>query len=426
MKDSLRQHLRQSCTDEELKRWFDPLVITPCDEERCFTIRFPHRFFAEWFSTTVRDKFEEQLSLFLGPGYTLRYADNNHDRTAAGAAAIGASTRTDFPFGHAFTLENYIANQKNHFPLATARQVAKARETQYNPFVICGPSGSGKTHLLKAMANEMSKTVDSNAIFYGTPDDLRVMVGSNSGTLKERFNDHVCLVLDDFHRVQDLPGVHEALLELFDDFHDSGRQMLFASTQGVAGMDNLPTSLKSRVEGGLVITLKQHDLDVRTRYVKRLCQSKRLKLTKTQMLTLAQRFEDFRFLQGILLKLFAFKELVHKEIQDKDFQSILQYAEETPASRVDPDKIMHVVADHFQVPVHELAGHKRSQNIVFARQMGIYLCRSLLGLSYPALGRLFGGKDHSTAMYAVKKIDERMADDPAVKHLVTQLKKKCS
>jgi chromosomal replication initiator protein len=180
------------------------------------------------------------------------------------------------------------------------------------------------------------------------------------------------------------------------------------------------------VEGGLVVTLKPHDLDVRTRYVKRLCQSKRLKLTKTQMLTLAQRFEDFRFLQGVLLKLFAFKELVHKEIQDQDFQSILQYAEETPTSRVDPEKIIRVVAEHLQVPEHELAGHKRSQTIVFARQMGIYLCRSLLGLSYPALGRLFGGKDHSTAMYAVKKMEERMAGDPSVKNLVTQLKKKCS
>lgn len=425
MKDSLRQHLRQSCTDEELKRWFDPLMIMPCDEEKCFVIRFPHRFFAEWFSTTVRDKFEEQLSLFLGPGYTLRYV-NGQGRAATNAASIGAATRTDFPFGHSFTLENYIANQKNYFPLATARQVAKSSDSQYNPFVICGPSGTGKTHLLKAMANEMSKTVDPSGIFYGTPDDLRALVVSNHGSLKERFAKHVCLILDDFHRLRDIPDVHETLLELFDDFYGAKRKMLFASNQGVTTMENLPKSLKSRVEGGLVVTLKPHDLDVRTRYVKRLCQAKRLKLTKTQMLTLAQRFDDFRFLQGILLKLFAFKELVHKEIQDQDFQSILQYAEETPTNRVDPEKIFQVVAEHFQIPEYELAGHKRSQTIVFARQMGMYLCRSLLGLSYPALGRLFGGKDHSTAMYAVKKMEERMAGDPSVKHLVTQLKKKCS
>ena len=141
---------------------------------------------------------------------------------------------------------------------------------------------------------------------------------------------------------------------------------------------------------GLIVTLKEPDLEIRVGYIQRQVRLKRLTLTKEQILTLAQRFMDFRYLQGILLKLFAFKELVKKELTQKDFEHILSNTEEKTTDDLTAKKILSVVSEHFNVHVKDLIGTKRHQHIAQARQVAMYLCREMLNVSYPALGRTFG------------------------------------
>jgi chromosomal replication initiator protein len=175
----------------------------------------------------------------------------------------------------------------------------------------------------------------------------------------------------------------------------------------------------------LIVTLKEPDLEIRVGYIQRQARAKRLSLNKEQILTLAQRFTDFRYLQGILLKLFAFKELVKQDLSQKDFEHILANTEEKTTDDLTPKKILSVVAEHFSVHVKDLTGTKRHQHIAHARQVAMYLCRQMLNTSYPALGRAFGGKDHSTVLYSVKKIDQLQEDDFELKQLLKTLKNKC-
>lgn len=398
------------------------------DRDKSLRVTFPHPYFGQWFSSNFQGPFEEQVALLFGNHHAIHY-DCGQQGAAVPPIREPQSKSLPRPFGSQFTFDSFITNNKNHFPLVSAKEVASQKDIQFNPFIICGDPASGKTHLLKAVANDLTKVYERNEIFYGSLEDMVTIYADRfaDDPLRGRrfFQNHKCLLMDDLQQVKEHPKFQDELVELFNHFHDAKRQMVFSCAGRLVDYDFLAPKLKSRLEWGLIITLKEPDLDVRVKYIQNMCKAKRIKLSKEQVLTLAQRFTDLRLLQGVLLKFFAFKKLVHKNIQDKEFNQILSHAMGENNNALDPKQIIALVADHFQLPTKTLTGSKRDHNIVFARQVAMYLVRQLVGSSYPTLGKLFGGKDHSTAMYAVSKIETLQGDDPETNRLLTGLKKKC-
>lgn len=429
MKQSLRTHLLQTNSEEDLRRWFDPLQFEYDAENKRVTVGFPHAFFAKWFENEIQDRFEAQLNLYLGTGYVVSYRDNGTPDRGKGVQASTVVKRIDFPFGQEFTFDTFLINKKNYFPIASAKEVAKQSGSLFNPFIICGPGGSGKTHLIKSVGNEISKKHDYSKIFLGTMDELNslytIQFRGDPFRARNHLFEYDFLFLDDFHKIREYPHFQQELVNIFNHFYDNKKQMVIACRDKVTSYDFLDESLQSRLGWGLIVTLKEPDLEIRVGYIQRQCRLKRLNLSKEQILTLAQRFTDFRYLQGILLKLFAFKELVKKELTQKDFQHILSNTEEKATDDLTPKKIMSVVSEHFNIHVKDLTGSKRHQNIAQARQVAMFLCRTMLNTSYPSLGRAFGGKDHSTVLYSVKKIDQLQEDDLELKQLLKTLKQKC-
>lgn len=429
MKQALRKHLLQTCTEAELQRWYDPLQIDYSEESKRLVVGFPHTFFATWFENEVQDKFEAQLNNFLGAGYLIGYRNNGACGHSHAAASREVVKKIDFPFGSEFTFETFLINKKNYFPIASAKEVAKQSGTLFNPFIICGGGGSGKSHLLKAVANEISKSADFAKMLVGSMDELHSLYSIRFRGDPFRARNHVFdydyLFIDDFHKVREYPAFQQELVNIFNHFYDNKKQMVIACRDKITGYDFLDDNLQSRLGWGLIVTLKEPDLEIRVNYIQQQCRLKKLQLGKEQMLTLAQRFTDFRYLQGILLKLFAFRELVHKDLSQKDFEHILSNTEEKAHDDLTPKRILGVVSEHYNVHVKELIGTKRHQNIALARQVAMYLCRSLLNTSYPSLGRTFGGKDHSTVLYSVKKIHELQQDDEKMKQVLKTLKRKC-
>ena len=431
LKDDFRQHLSRSCPEQDLRRWYDPLDLEVSPADQTFCVSFPHAYFAAWFETSVRDFFEQQIGRFLGPGYVVRY----QTRTGAGDGParppgfpVSAGVPTDFPYGNHFTFETFLANEKNHFPLSLSREVAQGREVRYNPFLVCGPSGSGKTHLLRALANAVSRNREGAAIFFGSIGDLQNLYAASPGSpheVRATLCAHDWLFLDELTDIRRAPDLERELILVFNAFHDAGKQMVFSSSERVTACDYLDPTFKSRLEWGLMVHLKAPDLDVRIAYVEQANKEKRLGLKREQMLTLASRFEGFRRLEGVLLRIEAFRKHAGRELTENDFQRHIRLSEDRLAPELTPERILSVAAAHFGLAVADLIGHSRRKELVFARQAAMTLCRSLLGMSYPALGRLFGGKDHSTVLYSIRKFQQIQEDDAETKQLFRQLAKTC-
>lgn len=426
---SLRKHLAKTFSDQELKRWYDPLGVEVRAEDNRVRVAFPHAFFGEWFDNHARGRFEEEVARFLGPGYTVLYGDG---QTGGGRPRLQVhkpARSVDFPFGHQFTLDSFLVNRKNAFPMASAREVAKSGASTYNPFVICGEAGSGKTHLLRAVGNEICRARGLESVFLGTVEDLSQLYSLRFRGDPHKARNHLCsfehLLVDDLQQIKAHPDLQQELILVFDSLRDQRKQMVFACQSRISSYDFLDPKLKSRLEWGLIAHLEAPDLDIRVRYIQQQIKLRKLQLTPDQVLTLAQRFTDFRFLQGILLKLFAFKELMNREIREREFEQILVHTEDQSKPALTPETVLKVVAEHYGLEVKDVTGNRRHQGVVLARQVAMYLCRKLLGSSYPAVGRIFGGKDHSTVLYAVKKIKELQRDDADMKRVLINLRAKC-
>jgi chromosomal replication initiator protein len=437
VKKALREHLSASCTEQELRRWYDPLDIELSADGREVRVSFPHAFFAQWFAGRMQDRFEAELFRFRGEPCDIRYlapaggrgrAKNGGEGDASPAAAQGetGARKLAFPFDAQYSFESFLTNSKNYFPLETARQVARAEDAQFNPFVICGKSGSGKSHLLKAIANEMAKTHPAEELLVTTGEGLRALFANGDAlAAREQVGHHRYLLVDDIHSLAGDERLQQELLVLFNQFQDSRRQMVFTCQDRIGTWEDLSPSLRSRLEGGLVVGLKLPDLEVRVALIQERARAKKLPLSKEQILTLAQRFQNFRALGGILIKLLAFRELVRKDISARDFEQILSNTEERDQPQITAEAVIDAVCQHYQVLRKDVLGEDRRQNIALARQVAMFLCRQMLGLSYPALGRAFGGKDHSTVIYSVKKITELQEDNKEMKLLLKDLKVRC-
>lgn len=429
MKEGFRNHLLQTCSETELKRWFDPIKMEISDETGEVFVTFPHAFFGNWFRDSIQSRFEEKLSTFLGKGFQVSYSHNGQNSPEKTTAAPTETAKIDFPFGHNFTFENFIINKKNFFPLASAKEVARIEAVTFNPFVICGKNGCGKSHLMKAIANEVSKRVEKDKIFLGNMDDIKSIYsvkfyGDNFKARNYFFNMDYIFV-DDFQSIRKYDELQQEMISIFNNFYENGKQMVFCCNDKLVTYDFINPNLKSRLEWGLIVNLKRPDLEIRTSFIQKQCKIKKLPLSKEQILTLSQKFQDFRYLQGILIKLSAFRELVRKNMDQKDFEHILNNTEEKTDQDLTPEYIIQAVSEHFDISVEDIKGNKRHQSVVRPRQMSMYLCRELLGVSFPALGRIFGGKDHSTVLYSVKKIEELQKVNIETKNLLITLRNKC-
>lgn len=449
-KTTLRQHLEKFFPDRELARWFDPLDMDVDEGKKVLRVFFPHTFFGRWFMGSMKQDFEKEV-LSLIQGIQIEYNKNRHsgqifvsspsvqsssvlyrfkDHLKKTSGKLSEKEHTipeGLPLLSEYTFDNFIVNRKNDFPLAAAKEAVNAsHSSSYLLFILYGQSGTGKSHLLGAMANTL-KSKD-NAIYYGGIEFLESFFHYSKGYTQLPVK---AALIDDAHRVSASPALQDNLTSLIDLCHSTKRLLVLTLDMHPSHCPNLHPKLRSRLNSGLVVELKRPDLDIRTQYIQQKNRLYELDLNKETILSLAQRYPDLRSIDGFLAHLRLYNSMLAKQPKENgisrssipDPTSLLN--QDATYSFLSPTHILHSTARHFSVSPEEIVGKSRDKNITLARHIAILLCRELLGLSLVQVGRFFGGRDHSSILYSIKKIKQLQDRNKEVHNQVEILRKLC-
>jgi chromosomal replication initiator protein len=231
------------------------------------------------------------------------------------------------------------------------------------------------------------------------------------------------IIVDDMQRLPLLPRLSEILPMIIDHCLEQGKPFVATICLAPAEWEHLPQRIGARLEQGLVMILHAADMDIRLRYVQQQNRMLRLNLGRNQVLTLVQQCTGFRRLIGIIQRLSALRDLLGQDISIQDMNRILMHTGDTGA--VSAQQVIRLVAARCNVRAEDIMGEKRHPRISQARQMAMFLCRTLLHASYPAIGRLFGGRDHSTVIHSIKKMQLLWDTDKDMHTTLTELSLTC-
>lgn len=424
----VRSHLAQLRSETELRRWFDPLEFTVYSQPFTVCIDFPHSFFHEPFAEQFQRDFEHAVTSSLGSIAALRYNCPSLETTPQHRCpALSAPPPSEaFNGGTAYSFDTFLTNKKNYFPYASALEMIAAPGRKYNPFVVSGDSGTGKTHLLKAMGQRFRENFPGHTPLYFNIDDLHTFYKEAGGDIARNslFAANL-LLIDDLQSLQTHTYLQKELLLVFNTLYEHNKQLAFACRGKLPECGFMDPTLLSRLEWGLMVHLKAPDLELRVQYLQKTNHKQQLGLSRRHILLLGQHFKDFRYLHGVLTKLGAYKELISPELNDEALFQIIGSLDSSKPAGVSPDHIFKIVATHFNISVDDLRGQSRLRAITSPRQIAMALCRSELGLSYPQIGRLFGGRDHATIMHGIKKVQKLQKDKHEMNTLMNTLKHQC-
>lgn len=421
---ALREGVRRHLADGDEGLWLDSLSISLHDGNAL--VAFPHSYFGPWFLCHKRTAFEHALRELCGAGISFSYAygeDVPEPQTPGDHCAYDQGEGGDDFASCDF--DTFICDPKNAFALSAARQIAGlGGEPTFSPLVIHGESGSGKSHVLRAMAACLSSARRPGSVVCGGARRFCLECAYLERSPEIFWQDHEALLLDD---VQDLCGEAALQRRLVAILDACPRQratamggawpMAFTLDRppGRAGLDD---RLATRLGSGLVVELLAPGLDVRLAYLQNIARERKLDPGRAALLRLARASEKLRILQGLWRRLEAFVRLSGRMPGDDDMERIILGGMERPLGFAE---IVESVARQLRIGADEILGQGRRASIVRARQIAMYICRRKLGLSYPELGRMFGGRDHTTVLHAIRKIEKMMLENKDVHNLVTKL-----
>lgn len=424
-KQTIREYLSARHSETDLKAWFDPLHFHVL-ESGTLEIRFPHALFSNWFGKERQKRLEKELTglhgyisrvVYLKPG-------NRRVRAAAKPEMEQQATRKGNVRNAQFSFDTFIYNKKNEFPVTMAHNLAvRIADPLYIPFVICGKGSCGKTHLLRAMAGTMEKTVQHGDIYIGTVEDAGALFAADPTSFKQTMLRYKAIFLDNGQNLTAFPDLQQELVLIADSFKEYKKNFVLTIDDGL-DQAALNPKLRARLESGLSVTVKKPDLDVRMRYTKAQCAAQRIQIKKELLLPIAQRFASLNMIQGIIAKAAAFQLQSGKPLTPSDMEKILAGMDSIAGKSATAPAIINLVAEAFSVTPEDIMGMNRRADAVLARQTAMYLCRKLLAVPYTSLGQYFYGKNHSTVMYAFKKIEKRIEDDKVMNKLITKIQKK--
>ena len=416
------EHLQLRLSREGFDTWLVPtralLVHTDIID-----IEVPSSFFAEWLGEHYAAEIRSTLRTLTGRDLELRF----RPRDEADAAALrrrGEWTRGAIPRQNGYRLQarytftNFVIGESARLACAAARSVAEQPGITYNPLFIYGGVGLGKTHLLQAIGNHALRFRPGVKVHYVAAETLfleliRAIEKNTRLDFKSKYRGLDILLLDDIHYLIGKERLQEEVFHIFNHLHDAGSQVVFTSDRPPKDIPSLESRLLSRLGSGLVVDVQRPELETRIAILKQKAALERQELPHDVACYVAARAKSsVRELESCLIRLIALASLsdqpVSVELAEDAMKNLV--VDDKP---VDHESIIALAAEDFDVAAADIKGGRRTKQLALARQVAMYLMRKTLSLSLKEIGFCFGGKDHTTVMYAVDKVERLRVADPS-------------
>ena len=444
----IRESVQASVPEQSYLTWVKPAVAVAFTSNELH-LEVPSRFHVEW----LEDKFGPALSTsseaILGRpikitvtcsatassapvasvDLTAPLIEDAADRDIPSAAS---GSRTVPLLNDRYTFERFVVGADNQLAAAAARAVANRPAKTYNPLFLYGGVGLGKTHLMHAIGHHMGSENPQGSVCYVSSEQFmnELVASIQQGTtaaFRRQYREMDLLLVDDIHFLEGKERTQEEFFHTFNALYDAQRQIVLTSDRPPKDLSGLENRLVSRFEWGLVVDVKPPDYETRMAILQKKAADDGFSLDSEVIEFIAHSCtSSVRELEGAVIKLLAYSSLTNQEITPDlaktAFRGALGRQQET-GPVLSPERIREIVARRWRVRADALTSKRRTKDLTVPRQVAMFLIKESFDLSLGRIGELFGGRDHSTVIHSIRKVEEEMERDPAFRELVHAARK---
>ena len=435
---TLQQELLKTVGQNNYKAWIEPLEFADI-QGGVATFNVPTNFIGNYVSQNFGDLIIHQLNAIGESVQRVHFRVANspaQPRVTAGSIAAAAkpaapaaakvdAPKADLPgapLDARFTFDSFVVGKPNELANAAARRVAEGGPVSFNPLFLYGGVGLGKTHLMHAIAWELqNRRPDLNVLYLSAEQFMYRFVQAlrdrKMMDFKELFRSVDVLMVDDVQFIAGKDSTQEEFFHTFNALVDQNKQIIISADRAPGEIKDMEDRIRSRLQCGLVVDLHPTDYELRLGILQSKVEQYRgqypdLKLADGVLEFLAHRIStNVRVLEGALTRLFAFASLVGREITMELTQDCLSDVLRASERKISVEEIQRRVAEHYNIRLSDMIGPKRLRNFARPRQVAMFLCKQLTSRSLPEIGRRFGGRDHTTVMHGVRRIEELRSSD---------------
>lgn len=420
--------------------WFKPLKVLDYSEENKKLIISTNsssaknqimRNYFEKLSSAIKDIFGQNIDIeILDPNEEIEFIKLHGEKTVQKEVEVAKN-----PFNSKYTFDNFVVGKSNQFVYAAARAVAEHPGEKFNPLFIYGGVGLGKTHLLHAIGNYIHEFNPNLKVMYVTceqfANDYIESLGSNTKNkaileFRTKYRNLDVLMVDDIQFISKKTSTQEEFFHTFNELFQNNKQIIISSDRPPKDIETLADRLRSRFTCGLIQDIQTPDLETRIAILRKKCQLEKYIIDDDVIDFIAEKINtNIRELEGMLSKVYFLATLIGKRsaTMDEAREAFNGQIEEEKNEGLNPDQIISTVCRYFDITKEDIVGKKKSKDVVEPRMIAIYLISEILEIPLVSIGKIFGGRDHTTIMHSRDKISDQLKTSHKIQSFVSEIKK---
>ena len=435
--------IKEKVSQQNFETWICPIRISAMEGDQ-IRLTVPNRFIRDWLIENYFDLIRESIKSAAGvPLHVTFFVEQENNRDTSGEKGGARRSRrkkrqkkpshvkTHSTLNLNYSFDRFVVGACNQFAHAASVAVADQPAKNYNPLFIYGGVGLGKTHLLNAIGlKTLTLYPDMNVVYVSAEVFMNELINSirydKMPKFREKFRNIDCILIDDIQFIAGKERTQEEFFHTFNTLHDAGKQIVVTSDKFPKDIPNLEGRLRSRFEWGLIADIQPPEIETKIAILEKKAQENKITLPGNVALYIASQAEtNIRELEGYLVRIAAYSSLTGREIDLDLVKAVLKRLLRQDEKReITIEEIIKAVAVRLNIKITDIKSPKKNKDIVFARQICMFLARELTSCSFPDIGNKIGGRDHSTVIYAHSKIKQMKETDRTVRDILDEINSK--